>query len=277
MIAKINITDPKDIPIRWWAKNDCLKNIKEISFTPGLNIIWGKNGSGKSSVLKLIARMLHAEQGGISTITRSSIFDSIHKNKEIYKGIQISHDGQAIMFYDPSHKVGVIGGSFDDDFFEAGLNSIFEKGSSGEIVAHHVSNIFTSTRDKKRIQPEYRVNKKHVNSVWKNWLEQIQEFFKPNIELADKVTVILDEPDRSLDIPNQSIIWKSLSSPKLLERVQLIIASHSTFAVDVSGANYIEFTPNYLEECRKAVSEQNKSEIELFKHRIDERKKNEST
>ena len=65
------------------------------------------------------------------------------------------------------------------------------------------------------------------------------------------LTVLLDEPDLHLDIPSQANLWKQLVD--LAKREQVIVTSHSVFAVAVPGAAYIDLVPGYLAECRKSV------------------------
>ena len=251
MITDLTITDATKIPIGWWARNEALCKMTEWKFQPGINILWGKNGAGKSSLLKLLAYLFHAEQGGFFTITQWSLDNMFPYNGCYYDGVKVSHDGQGIFCVDPSKKVGSFGGMFDDDFFDEGLASIFTKGSAGQLTVHQLVTALKKTKKEGRFEPEYRMTKKSVNDIWGKRIERVEEFFKPNIETTDTITVLLDEPDRSLDIPMQAKVWKALCSGK---KTQFIVASHSLFAIDIPGANYIELTPGYLDECRAALN-----------------------
>ena len=67
-----------------------------------------------------------------------------------------------------------------------------------------------------------------------------------------EVHLMLDEPDRSLSIPNTVGLWCGFL-PRLAKTCQVVVASHSPFALDVPGANVIEMHEGYLDMCRKAM------------------------
>lgn len=256
MISKITINNAADLPISWWHKSKCLQDIKEITFTPGLNILWGKNGSGKSSVLRLLAKMFHAEAGRHTFITHTSTHDLIpyKKGKDVFASCTIEHDNQGIMFYDPEHRVGLVGGmaGFDWDFGDAGIRSMMVKGSSGELVLHNMFSLLEGMKKGDKIAIKYKDKPRlKEGEELKGDSKRIAEFMKGTLSDGPP-TFILDEPDRSIDIPNQLRLWLLLR--KMSEKAQIIVASHSTFAVEITGANYIEFSGGYLGECRKAIN-----------------------
>jgi predicted ATPase len=248
MISKVVFSNLNDTPISYIKNVEAISSLKEINFSPGLNIIFGKNGSGKSTIIALLAKMLHCLQGGVSKITQRSISDVFSLFEKMYSGVDILHDGQCVYHYNPSVNVGCIGGSFDDDFFEEGLNSMFIKGSSGQLAIHEIGKIFSQSK-KSENKPVFSMQKDKVNSSWSKRIEQIEDFLKPKIEKS-KVTYLLDEPDRSMDIPTQKKFWELMGS---MSRYQVIIATHSVFSLNVKDANYVELSPGYLEECRKCL------------------------
>jgi len=249
VIAKLAIDDSSATPIKWWPKVKALVNIKELDFAPGLNILWGRNGSGKSTVLRLIARMFHAEQGRFSTITQTSIDKLLGYGAKSTprNGAKFRHDGQGVAYYDPGATPGLIGGSFDDDFMMTGVSSIFTKGSSGQLVINEVAKILSKFKDKTSVAPVWKIKKNKWNT---KRLESIEEFFKPSIE-PSKPTLLFDEPDRSIDLPNQVTMWRGF--PNLAHKYQLLIATHSPLAANIEGANYIQLSDGYLDECRSVL------------------------
>lgn len=252
MISNITIHDKDNVPLEWWAKKEQLVKITSLTFKPGLNILWGKNGAGKSSVLTLLARMFHAEQGRWSTVTRESLLTIFQPIKKLSGMPLLIHDGQGIAHYNPNHKVGLIGGmaGFDDDFYEQGIQAIFNmKNSSGEIGLNEIGKLFADINARKSLLPVWKL-KTSGNGVWKKRLAATESFFKPSQDLG-QVTILLDEPDRSLDIPAQAQLWRKIF-PHLAKKFQLIIATHSPFAANVE-ANYIEISENYLDECRSVI------------------------
>lgn len=261
MISKLIINDSKNLPIKWWNKSESLKDIKEISFNPGLNILFGRNGSGKSSILKLLGKMFHAEAGNFSCITEHSVRELIPinfsaKGKEdltdnLFKSCYIEHDSQGIMFLDPDHTVGLFGkgAAFDDDFFSEGVASLFTKGSSGQLGFHKLAKILDAMKKGDKINPVFK--SKYMMEKPSKDVMYVIDFLKGNIP-DGQPTFLLDEPDRSLDIDFQIKIWNFLK--KMSEKVQIIVASHSPFCLSINNANYIEFSKNYLENCRVITS-----------------------
>jgi predicted ATPase len=98
MIYKLNIKDSAKTPVQWLAKVDALKQRSVFEFKPGLNILWGCNGSGKTSLTKVLARLFHCEQGNHPLVTHESlqqlVGDGTLKTADIQNGLQIVHDGQ---------------------------------------------------------------------------------------------------------------------------------------------------------------------------------------
>ncbi len=254
MIESIAINDPNDTPITWWGKNKTLQNLASARFSRGLNILWGKNGSGKSSLLAMIAKLFHAEQSRYSVVTHDSITSlwSSSATRKRPKGVDIVHDGQGVAYFDPQHKVGLIGGlaGFDYDFLDEGLGSIFTKGSSGQLVTHELGKILSKLKDKNTLEVEFKTQKGDVNSLWYKRIEAVENYLKPSIDKGP-ITLLLDEPDRSLDLPNQKLLWRGLRN--ISQKYQLIVASHSPFAANVKDAVYIELSDGYLTECREAL------------------------
>ena len=255
MIERLIIHDKDNVPIEWWAKSKVLDPIRELNFKPGLNIVWAKNGTGKSSVLTLIARMFHAEQGRYSTITHNSCQELFGNIKKLAGLPVASHDGQGIMHYNPNHKVGLFGGmaAFDDDFGAEGVHAIFAmKASSGEQILNEVGKLVLEAKKRKSTDPIWKANKTGGGDKHQRRVEAINTFFKPSIPRG-QITMLLDEPDRSLDVTVQYKLWRTIF-PNMAKEFQIIVATHCPFAVNVPGANYIELNQGYLDECRQVVS-----------------------
>lgn len=145
MIEKLEVTDPSNTFISWWEKVPALAKPRTFEFKPGLNILWGKNGSGKSTIIKLLARMFHCEASGSPVITENSIQELVDPFRYARQGdkktlskvkdaIKINHDGQPVRCFDPSVAAGLIGGmaAFDWDFGMEGIQNTLFRGSSGQ-------------------------------------------------------------------------------------------------------------------------------------------------
>jgi len=132
----MKILDPKGTHISWWENVEALNKPQTFKFKPGINVLWGKNGSGKTTIIKAIARLTHCEQSGSPVVTQTSIsnlFDRFFTDTaDFRKAVKLSHDGQGVRYFDPGNTVGLFGGSFDYDFLGEGIGNTMFKGSAGQ-------------------------------------------------------------------------------------------------------------------------------------------------
>ncbi len=256
MLYSLTIKDPADLPIPWWSKVKSLEGVKKLSFKPGLNILWGRNGSGKSTVLTLVARSFHAEQGGHSIVTHESaravfrdglgLRTGATGSDPMFTGATFKHDGKPIFYANPNTVIGLMGGgaAFDDDFLVEGVQAMLHKGSAGETTIYRTN---VALRGIGTLVKEI-IYKAGGNEVWQRREQKIRKSLKANAE-SGPYTVLLDEPDRSLDLDRVVRLWQGI--PSVADKYQMIVATHSPYALRVEGANYVELTPGYLDACRK--------------------------
>ena len=262
MIHSLDIKHPANTPLKWLGQVESLKAPRNFTFTPGLNILWGRNGSGKSTVLKLMARVLHCEQGGGPLISETSLSDlcariNMYRGKEgltkdlILGSMVLRHDGQGVRLFDPGKAVGLTGGSFDYDFGMAGIQNTMFKGSAGQTTMFRFEEILSQCVDGKPA-PEIRskISRDRVNDLWQDRFDLAEAFLKGNAEKGP-ATVMLDEPERSFDLPLQAQCWRFIRAAARTH--QIIVASHSVFALNIPEANYIQMEPEYLAASQRAV------------------------
>lgn len=249
MIHKLTITDPTKTPISWLAKVDALARPRTFEFTSGLNVLWGANGVGKSTVIKLLARAFHCEQGGQPVMTESSI--QVFADRDV-TGVEIVHDGQGVRYFDPSNAVGVTGGAFDDDFMTAGLVNTMFKGSAGQTTLFRFDQLLDEIVTGAVPTLERRIKRTGVNDVWQARLDAADRFLAATGAMGPP-TVLLDEPDRSLDLATQRGIWRFIRGHA--DSVQFIVASHAVFALNLPEANYIELVPDTLAPAQRAIAD----------------------
>lgn len=248
MIRRVIVKDPKRSIIPWWDKVEALKNLSEVSFGEGLNILWGRNGAGKSTLLSALAKLTHCDQGGHSRVTARSAAEFYPIGENPLFGVVLEHDGQAVQSVAADRTYGLDAGTFDHDFIEAAMQHIFTKGSSGQLQLHAVG---MKIKDRQN-WPEVRWDRKEADmgDPWRARLRQIREvLFEPRFPAGPR-TILFDEPDRSLDLDSQEMLWQVL--PRIArEGYQIIAATHSICACDIPGATYVELSPDYLSRCRQ--------------------------
>lgn len=252
MIQSFKILNPERLAVRWWHQSDTLKAVTSMAFSPGLNVLWGRNGSGKSSVLKLLARWFHAETGGRSVITHEScraLVDFHFDGEDKWRtGVELIHDGQPVFYANPAEAVGIVGGQFDDDFFTEGFHNTMFRGSSGQTTLVRVNSVAKHAKTQTEIEDRL---KNASGSPWKETHEKALELLTPNCPTGPR-TFLLDEPERSMDFDMQSVMWTRLQEASRVR--QVIVATHSVFALNIAGAKYLELTPGYLDACRRTIA-----------------------
>jgi len=256
MITELRITDRENTPIKWWTKVKGLQRRKVFRFEPGLNLIVGPNGSGKSSILKALATLTHCHQGGVPKVTNESI-QVFHRRwnkkteKKVLDGMEIVTDGQPVHFFDPEATPGLMAGgtAFDYDFGMVGIQDMFgpQSSSSGQAVLMRMGRILMAAKDLPAgavVEEAARVYKDE--ELW----EVAKRGLEGTIEKGQR-TVLLDEPDRSLDLLNQVTVWAALH--RWMPHIQIIVASHNPLAFGRKRAHYIETVKGYTEECEVAL------------------------
>lgn len=229
---------------------------KKIVFPPGLTILFGPNGCGKSTILKIIGLCLAAEQGGLSVVTQGwlqTVIDSSFgpglktKQSSVLAPIKVKHDGQPILFGNPRNSVGVRSGRIDDDFFSQGMLNATARDSTGEATMRKLRGMLAALHKDVGFPEEIerRVDAKSVNSVWKEKLAMADVLLAPSIPKGQR-TQIFDEPESGLALPVQGNLFDMLHQTAAHNDFQVIVASHSPACLGLAGVNYIDMTPGYL-------------------------------
>ncbi len=233
------------------------KTNKRVAFQPGLNVLFGPNGCGKSTILRMAALALAAEQGGVSTVTSDwlrKLYD--FDGSERLKGITVLHDGQPLLYGNPRNAVGLVGGSagFDDDFMQEGLANIMSKASTGITTMQRLHRmVAVSQKDAPfPAQIDDRVSRGGTGSKDQRLVAALMQL-KGRLPPGQK-TLIFDEPESGLAIPAQGKLFNMLYKAACEHDFQIIVATHSTFSLCLPGTNYIEMAPNYLEYAEAAIS-----------------------
>lgn len=244
MIRELKITDPELTPVEWWPNIEAMKGRESIEFAPGLTIIWGPNGVGKSSIIKALAMLTHCEQGGTPKVTDHSV-GKIRRweggKNTVLDGMSLVTDGQPTHYMAPDLNPGLMYGlaAFDYDFMGEAMEGMGAmKTSSGEQVQRRLSILMQSVTTLTEVK-----GKKNRDAAALAGLEAT-----PGVELGRK-TILLDEPLRSVDLDMQIKLWTGFQRT-IFRDYQVIMASHSMFSMAIKGATYIDLKPDYRDRCK---------------------------
>lgn len=237
------------------------KRKRKLSFQPGLNILFGPNGCGKSTILKMLGDTMVATQGGLSAVTEGSVrdtteFPSFRRGRDgVPKdliALKVLHDGQPVLFCDPRQAVGLRGGRFDDDFMLEGIQELMgNRGRShGQVSAARMNSVLAVLAGKAKLPPKpvEAWSKKDCAGAWHACLDIVWARLEPSIPKG-LPTILLDEPEANFSLKWQASLWERLASDAVLSKYQVIVASHSPFALGRQNANYIDMVAGYREEA----------------------------
>lgn len=253
---------------------------RTFEFQEGLTALFGANASGKSTMLRVMGAYSGCEGPGWTTYSeeyeRERRFSFPREKtppfpERFAEGIlgdlraEVAWDGTPTYY-----SVGLPakgqrafeealgrGGDDADDY----MRSIMAPGSSGQAQVHWLNERLERTlskpptlaRDatfflKGRSEWSTPEGRKHRTET----LEGIDDFIQyvESLPRTGPVTVLLDEPDTRLSLPNQETFWRTFA-PRLAIGRQIIIATHSPFGL--LAPTVLDLTAGYADRCRQAL------------------------
>jgi len=241
---------------------------KEFKFQKGLNILFGPNACGKTTLLNILGAYCSTKSGW-SRYIEPSFNDRGDKFVEYPKRCatiapgrdenkceaKVEWDGTATFFTsaETSDAVSHVLEGTPDGLLDLGqiVGEIVNKPSLGQKRIYRLNMLLTHSKevpDLTAIPPEYN----GYNDLWQKAMNKFIEYVK-TLPRTGPSTILLDEPDRSLSIPMQVALWRDIM-PKLAEKFQVIVATHCPAALSFKDA-LIDFQKGYANECLTAMKQ----------------------
>lgn len=254
MVTKVVINNNEDTPIEYLSKLKAFKNGRTYEFRPGVNIIVGRNGCGKTTLMNLIRKYLLVDlsecSAGAFNCNINEICQGLVGPKHMYRGADVYADYQRNTFRmcHPGER------KHNDEVFadEHSINEFFGQqwASTGEGVLKSLDSLFGRMFCKgARLTFDY--------TQFKDNYRPYMEYILDHIIEGDEWTILMDEPDRNLDIENIGQIRGILSVHK--PHTQIIAVVHNPLLICALSKNpevhFIEMTRGYVNKIRKLVKE----------------------
>ncbi len=232
---------------------------RTFEFGEGVTALFSKNGSGKSSVMKMLKAYCGIEKGGwsrIGDIVALGVGNMSHfpYAYRTYSPGQsdciVDWDGIASFYNDGDVKIDQWAWFSNKEVLsEDGMSTeaeqmqfMIDKPSSGQYRLHKLNkmlNMLENPPDLTRYvssHPAQRAESDYIRTLPRN----------------GKPTLLLDEPERALSLPKQLELFKLLVS--LTDKYQIIIATHSPFVLFEKDIKIHEIESGYADECLEIIS-----------------------
>ena len=262
MIHEVIINDPSRTTEPYWTKVPWLSRLpagSRVTLKPGLNVFFGQNGSGKSTMLTAMAKVMHCHLKGYPMITRQSVdaFQSSGTGR-LSTGLTVVHDGRPCRYMGvdtvasapPAATAGTQRARF------GAIRTIATRAahqlSSGQAMMAEVIRFLASPAGETRVvfQPD---DASDWGPAYRAATHSLYNEIRPAPVGLEQETILLDEPDRSVDAPTQAVFWSTIVEVAATGHVQFVIASHSMFSLCIPGAHYLETEPGYIARVISSV------------------------
>lgn len=250
-----------------WTNKDCsdIRNLlqKGIEFKDGLNVLVGKNGSGKSTILNII-RYLTFCQGGFSSELNANDLDTrfhLDDNKNLYKSFEMKADYNNLIFNLYSMRND---SSRSNDSVLKDRNTVLQfmdlqTKSNGQNQMGDLSQLIHIMFEQKNYNVNQLITKfdKERNSdVFEDELNLAKKFYSENQKDSNRVTILMDEVDQGLDVENLEDVYNMLSANR--EDTQLIVSLHNIALIQklkkLPFVNIIEIYEGYLNKIENFLN-----------------------
>lgn len=258
----------------WPADVPALKD-RTFEFGKGLTVIFGRNGSGKSTLLRSAGAYAgcHDHGGWSSFVDPLKSKDPAGEPKTPYPAqfqslapggakAEIDWDGApAFLHIADESDAKVVHFDLPHDIFGDGIGAFQDervRSSAGQKRLRRLEQLRAALAKPPDLT---KVRQKGVNDTWLGMEQGFVDYVKSlrGRRKPGKVTVLLDEPDRSMDLGVQAKFWGEGIPRLLADGLQVIASTHSPYALFIGSrvpdATVIDLEPGYAQGCADDLRE----------------------
>ena len=246
---------------------------RTFEFKPGLNILYGPNGCGKSTLLKVMAAYSAIATGGWSKVQSGLRLNGFSSEKLVLpKGFAQISPGkcEAEVAWDatPSY----LHRSEDTNRTETGyfMTSVDDSADGETDMAQQVYDLTArpssgQKRNTKMSRAILAMQKPKTSLELPKRsggpVSDAQVEYFETLRPTGVCTFMIDEPETSLDIPTQLILWHNIFLRLLGKTRQVIITTHSYIPIFLKHSmagqlNFVDVVPGYSDACHKLMTAQ---------------------
>lgn len=266
MLQRVLIKDNTNLPLSYASDLEAFRDGTEYNFKPGINIIIGPNGSGKSTLIRMLSMFFWCCTGMESSYRKGlELYDNdrmFNKDESLRDGIVINHDYTTKVFiFKPNKDMKP-----DEDLlcirnFSLMFHSKHSSVGEGTVLA--LQSLFEMMfKEGQTYEFVTRELESRIDSgYWGERYKKFLKYYKENRIIPGpnekEITVLMDEPDRNLDIFNMEDVYQILSFHK--PQTQIIATIHNPLLIyklsGIEDINFIELEENYLYRVRRTLKD----------------------
>jgi predicted ATPase len=227
---------------------------KSFEFTDGVNVLFGPNGCGKSSTMKMLKAYCGIEKGGWSRISSELALGAQSQSHFpwVYRAYSpgqsdciVDWDGVASFYNDGDVKIDQWAWFSNNEILsEDGMTTekdqmqfLIDKPSSGQYRLIKLNKLLSMMENPPDLTKYVSSHPAQVGES--NYIRTLPRNGKP--------TLLLDEPERALSLPKQLELFGLLQN--LTEKYQIIIATHSPFVLFQKNIKIFDIEEGYVDKC----------------------------
>lgn len=235
---------------------------KMFEFSDGLNVLFGSNGCGKSTLMKCMKAYCGLKHAGWSKISAFNMLGASGRSNfpYVYRAYtpngdcdtHVEWDGTPTFFNDSDLRIDDMAWFYNKDILkQEGLTTeeeqmliLAEKPSAGQTRIRKLNKIFNLASS----PPDFTKDLPNHHPVEKAEVSYIE-----SLPRNGKITIMLDEPEKSLSIPKQIELFDLLKS--FQDKFQIIISTHSPFILFQKDIKIFDMEDGYIDTCKNIIKE----------------------